>query len=85
MYHNANSSNNKINHPDYKIKPFVLTNIVKKYINLENEKKRKIRELKDASTKCFVNIFFDSSDILYKFVFWVYHKINCRLEEIEQH
>ena len=39
------------------IKPFVLTNIVKKYTNLENEKKRKIRELKDASTKCFVNIF----------------------------
>ena len=66
------------------IKPFVLTNIVKKYTNLENEKKRKIRELKDASTKCFVNIFFDSCDILLKFIFWVYHKINCRLIEIER-
>jgi len=84
MYHNANYYNNKINHSDYEIKPFVLTNIVKKYTNLENEKKRKIRELKDASTKCFVNIFFDSNDILLKFVFWVYHKINCRLEKIQQ-
>ena len=64
-------------------KPFILTNIVKKYINLETEKMRKIRELKDTSTKCFVNIFFDSSDILLKFVYWVYHKINCRLIEIE--
>lgn len=48
MNHNVNA----------KIKPFVLSNIVKKYINLENEKKRKIRELKDTTTKCFVNIFF---------------------------
>jgi hypothetical protein len=60
-------------------KPFILTNIVKKFKNLKDEKNRKIRELKDASTKCFVNIFFDDSQILIKFVYWVFHKINCRL------
>ena len=59
--------NNNVNR--FTLKPFVLTNIVKKYTNLENEKKRKIRELKDTSTKCFVNIFFESNDILLKFVF----------------
>jgi hypothetical protein len=63
-------------------KPFILTNITQKFNDLENEKKRKIRELKDVSTKCFVNIFFDSSEILLKFVYWVYHKINCRLMEV---
>jgi hypothetical protein len=77
------SSANRVN-KNFKIKPFVLTNIVKKYTNLEDEKKRKIRELKDTSTKCFVNIFFNSSDILFKFVYWVYHKINCALLEIEK-
>ena len=74
--------NNNVNR--FTLKPFVLTNIVKKYTNLENEKKRKIRELKDTSTKCFVNIFFESNDILLKFVFWVYHKINCKLTNIEK-
>jgi hypothetical protein len=77
------SSANRVN-KNFKIKPFVLTNIVKKYTNLEDEKKRKIRELKDTSTKCFVNIFFNSSDILFKFVYWVYHKINCALLKIEK-
>ena len=37
MYHNANANANNL-----RIKPFVLSNIVKKYINLENEKMRKI-------------------------------------------
>ena len=84
-YHNENNENklNNSNRSHFKIKPFVLSNIVKKYINLENEKKRKIRELKDTTTKCFVNIFFDSNDILSKFIFWVYHKINCKLLEIQ--
>jgi hypothetical protein len=63
-------------------KPFILTNITQKFNDLENEKKRKIRELKDVSTKCFVNIFFDSSEILLKFVYWVYHTINCRLIDV---
>jgi hypothetical protein len=63
-------------------KPFVLSNIIQRFTNLEDEKKRKIRELKDTTTKCFVNIFFDSSEILLKFIYWVYHKINCRLMEV---
>jgi hypothetical protein len=63
-------------------KPFILTNITQKFNDLENEKKRKIRELKDVSTKCFVNIFFDSTEILFKFIYWVYHKINCSLIDI---
>ena len=54
-----------------------------KFTNVEDENKRKIRELKDITTKCFVNIFFDSSDILLKFIYWVFHKINCRLIEVE--
>jgi len=65
-------------------KPFILSNVVKKYINLENDKKRKIRELKDASTKCFTNIFFDSTKMLYRFVFWVYNKVNCELMKVQQ-
>jgi len=81
--YNANNEKNPKSN-SFKIKPFVLTNIIKKFTNLENEKKRKIRELKDASTKCFVDIFFNSGDILIKFIFWVYHKINCRLLEIQK-
>ena len=65
-------------------KPFVLSNVVKKYINLENDKKRKIRELKDVSTKCFTNLFFDSTKMLFRFVFWVYHKVNCELMKVQQ-
>ncbi len=65
-------------------KPFILSNIVKKYINIENDKKRKIRELKDVSTKCFTNIFFDSTKMLFRFVFWVYHKVNCELMKVQQ-
>jgi len=65
-------------------KPFILSNVVKKYINLENDKKRKIRELRDASTKCFTNIFFDSTKMLFRFVFWVYHKVNCELMKVQQ-
>jgi len=81
---NIQNNVNETTRSHFKIKPFVLSNIVKKYINLENEKNRKIRELKDTTTKCFVNIFFDSTDILCKFVFWVYHKINCKLLEIQK-
>jgi hypothetical protein len=81
MYDNASNGNNI---SKFKTKPFILSNIVKKYTNLDNEKNRKIRELKDTTTKCFVDIFFDSTDILCKFVFWVYYKINCKLLEIQK-
>lgn len=63
--------------------PFILSHVRKLYVD-SNDKTHKIRELRDESTKVFTETFFGNNKTLFRFIFWVYHKINCALEPIRK-
>jgi len=65
-------------------KPFILSHVQKKYIVLNNLKYNKLRTLKDTSTSTFVKVFLSDPETILKFTFYIYHKINCQLKEIEK-